>query len=116
MSQLGLGNAGGIGTALRTVAGQQVRSITFASQVSPTVVVDPHQQSPRTPAQAAQAGGGEALLRFIKPAMRLDTSFGPMTIAPWGEPRANYFWPIVILGGLAAAVAGGLIVRGLRRR
>jgi hypothetical protein len=114
MSSYGLhGPLNPIRRALGGAVSRQVRSVRFSSQISPTVSIDPNQQRPRTAAQAARSGGGESLLRFIRPTMELETTFGPVTIAPWGRPRGNYFWPVVILAGVGAAVSIGLAVRGM---
>jgi len=112
MSQLGLGDADSVRSVIGSTIGRQIRAVRFRSQVSPLVSVDPHQKAPRT---ASQDAGGEALLRFIRPSMELDTSFGPVRIEPWGEPTGNYFWPVAFALGLGVAVGVGVIIRAARR-
>lgn len=108
----GLG-ADSIMSAIFEAGRRQVRQARFRSQLSPTVSVDPNQQTPRT---AAQGGFSETMLRAVKPALDLETTGGWITIAPWGEPQTNYF-PLVVVGGCVLGALGiGLMIRGMRRR
>lgn len=104
---------GDLSQALSALGRSSVKRVVFRSQISPDVVLDPAQQTPRA---ASQGGVSELFLRAAKPALYADTPVGSFSVAPWGEPRTNYF-PLLV-GGLAifAALGAGFMVRGLRKR
>ena len=108
----GLGQ-GSIMDALGTVARRSIKRVVFRSTVSPEIELDPNQEGPR---DSGQGGGGEAFLRFVKPAWYIDMGGGVVKLAPWGEPTANYFPLLATAAAVAAAVGIGLVIRGLRRR
>lgn len=101
---------GGNASALaQAVAGAAVQSITFRSQVSPPISVNPFSPTPPAPP------GPNPLMSLIRPAIDVQTAAGTMTIAPYGAPSANYFpW---LVAGLALAALGGIaLVTAIARR
>lgn len=109
----GLGQGNPLTQALASVGRASVRGAVFRSTVSPEVVIaDPLRPSART---VSEGGLDETFLRLIKPAVYLDTAAGPMKIAPWGEPRANYFPLVAGVALLGSALLIGMIVRGFTR-
>jgi hypothetical protein len=99
--------------ALGQVARRSIRRVTFRSAVSPEIELDPNQEGPRS---SGQGGGGEAFLRFAKPAWYLDIGGSVVKLAPWGEPTTNYFPLLAGAAVVVGALGVGLAIRGLRRR
>lgn len=122
---LGQGSAAAsIARAVRgagTLAASQVRSVTFRSQISPDIELDPFQavstgqQPVAKPRTVGEYGLRELFLRAVRPALDLDTSFGVLRIAPWGEPKPLF--PVFVAGAIIASfVLVGFVVRRIRRR
>jgi hypothetical protein len=98
------------------LASSQIKGVFFRSQVSPDIKLDPLEIIRGAPRTFSEGGVSEAFLKFVKPAVYLDTNWGSLKVAPWGEPKTNYF-PFLLIGTvLGGAVVGGLIWRGLKRR
>jgi hypothetical protein len=69
---------------------QMATKIVFESQILPQVAIDdPFGDSPQ--------GEDAPLMSWLKPKITVYTPAGPQTIAPWGEPTADYF-PALALG------------------
>lgn len=98
--------------AASSLARAAIRSVTVRSSITPALTVDPF-----APAGAqAQGGGGglgELLLRAVAPAVDLETAAGPVTIAPWGEPRPVVGFVLAAVTVAGAAALGWLVLRGI---
>jgi len=68
------------------------------------------------PAPGRRFQFNEALMRFIKPEVEVDTPIGRFSVAPYGRPKINFFWPVVIIGGAGVLGLTYVAVRGLARR
>jgi len=105
-----------IAKAVAGLASSQVKGGFFRSQISPDIRLDPLEVMSGTARTFGQGGVSEMFLNFAKPAVYLDTSFGSLKIAPWGEPKFNYF-PLLILGtAVGGAVVAGMIWKQLKKR
>ena len=116
----GLGDASSVMSSLssgvRSTAMASIRGVTLRSNLSPDVALS-------SPLEVAgPAGGGvrrrggfsEALLAFAKPEIEIETLAGRVTVAPWGPPTMNLFWPLVVLGVAGAISLGIVVVKGVR--
>jgi hypothetical protein len=96
--------------------GGLIRSATLRSSISPDIDLDPRTAGgPSTGAPRRRGGFTEGLMAFVKPEIEVMTAAGPIHLAPWGRPRTNYFWPVVILGVAGTGALIMLAARGLRR-
>jgi hypothetical protein len=99
--------------ALTSFGRASVKGARFRTTISPEVTLG--QDVLFAGSQRTGGGGSEAFLRFVRPAVYLDTALGTRVIAPWGEPSRNWF-PLLAIGTLVAASVGvGVLIRGLRR-
>jgi len=105
-----------VSAGVRNMAAGSVRSVVLRSNLSPDVELT-------SPAEVAgPAGGGvrrqggfsEAILALMKPEVEIDTVAGRISIAPWGPPTTNLFWPLVILSAAGAVALGIVVVKGLK--
>lgn len=95
--------------------GGLVRSVTLRSSVSPDMNLDPRTMGgPSAGAPRRRGGFSEGLMAFVKPEIEVMTAAGPIHIAPWGRPRTNYFWPVVIVGGFGLTALTILAYRGIK--
>lgn len=86
-------------SAVATIGRESVSRITFRSQLSPPLSVDPF---------APQAAGPpNPILALIRPEVTVETRAGSLVMAPYGTPSANYL-PWLILGVLVTGI--GIIV------
>jgi len=118
VSGLGAGGAAEVLTQTLTAFGQStVKGARFRSAVSPEVRLDGATlfAGQSRPAAGEGGPGTETLLRFIRPAVYIDTTLGTRVIAPWGEPQRNWFPLLAVAGVVLTAVGVGVLVRGLRR-
>jgi|GEM_PF-3503593 len=92
-----------------------VKQVVFRSQISPAMAYDPKSGRPAE-AGAGSPGGafGQTLMRVVKPAVYVETSAGTFKYAPYGEPTANYFYPVVIGAAALGGVLLYLIYKGIR--
>ena len=79
-----------------------VQRVTFRSQVTPDYSYDPFAPS------APPSEGHGWLMGFIKPEITVETAAGPIVIAPYGSPTANYA-PLAAAGGIATIVGGAYL-------
>lgn len=98
--------------ARQAASGGVVRRVTLRSNISPDISLDPAQA---TGARPRRGRFSEALLRFAKPEIEVETPAGAIRVAPYGPPTTNLFWPVVILGTAGAAALTILAVRRIRR-
>lgn len=109
------GSLGDLGDVGRELAGAAIGKITFRSQVSPEVEVDPF----AAPEEQKRDAPPSAFLGFVRPAVTLETAVGTRTIAPYGEPDANYF-PLFVAGagvlGLLTLIGGITAISWLARK
>ena len=97
------------------LASSQIKGVFFRSQISPDIQLDPIAVMQGLPRSFSEGGVSEMFLKFAKPAIYLDTQFGSLKVAPWGEPKTNFF-PLLLIGTvLGGAVVGGLIYKRLRK-
>lgn len=90
-----------------------VRKVTFRSQLTPPYEYDPWSPSP--PPSESQSW----LMDLVKPEVIVDTAAGPISIAPYGVPEADY--SILAAAGAVATLVGavvaiGWVARATRRR
>lgn len=98
----------------RAVTTDQIRGVVFRSQISPDVPVDPVRAMSGEPRPVSEGGLSELFLRIAKPAFYLDTTYGSVRLAPWGEPAINLY-PVFLIGTLVGgALLAGAVARGLR--
>ena len=90
-----------------------IKGARFRTTISPEVSLGPDVLF--SGSQRSGGGGSEAFLRFVRPAVYLDTALGTRVVAPWGDPSRNLF-PLLAIGSLVLASVGlGVLIRGLRR-
>ncbi len=87
-----------------------VKSVTVRSQITPDYTYDPWAPVPEAP----PGGGGSFLMDLVKPEITVETSAGPVAIAPYGAPTENYV-PHVVFGGLAAVIGAFMLVVWIAR-
>jgi len=86
-----------------------VTRVVFRSTVTPPFEYNPWQ------------GGGDQkappspIMSFVKPAVVVDTAAGPMTFAPYGEPKRNLF-PLVVVGGVLLVVGAVYAIAWIARK
>ena len=98
------------------VARSQIRTVVLRSNVSPDIVLTPEQAlGPDQGGVQRRGGFQEFLWSWAKPEIEVNTAFGSVRVAPWGEPTTNLFWPTVILGTAGAVAIGVLAYRGLKK-
>ena len=86
-----------------------VRGVTFRSQVTPEFTYNPWAPGP------PPAEGQSLIMDLAKPTLVIDTTAGPVVIAPAGEATRNYF-PLVAAGTIAALVGAVVLVGWIARR
>ncbi len=120
---LGQGAAASAVAQLAKSAGRaatsQIRSVVFRSQISPDIEIDPVLESVAEPVAEPRTVGehglSELFLRVAKPAFYIDTNFGVLRVAPWGEPKLPLF-PLFVAGTIVGGfVLAGFVVRRMRR-
>lgn len=122
-----------LSSSFGNAARSSVRAVTIRSRLSPEArftgsevfgpgtLISPDTGLPSAPGEFGVPSlprpfeFSEAILRFAKPEIEIDTAVGRFSVAPYGRPEANYFWPVVIVGGAALGALAVLAVRGLRR-
>lgn len=94
------------------IALDQIKGVTFRSQLSPDIPLTARQA---VGAEPAPSGVGELFMSISKPAVYVDTSLGTIRLAPWGEPTMNLY-PVFLIGTLVGLGAlAGLIYRGIKK-
>lgn len=113
---LGQINQGELASTLRSAAMSAARSsidrIVIRSNITPDEIVisDPAEYFTRPRGKFS-----EILMSAVAPEIQIDTVAGSVLLAPFGRPRTNLFWPVVILGTGALVAVGALVAKGLRR-
>jgi len=125
--------ASALSRSLGSAARSSVRAVTIRSRLSPAAtftgtevfgpgtLISPDTGQPSAPGEFGipalprPFAFSEALLRFAKPEIEIETAVGRFSVAPYGRPEANYFWPVVIVGGAALGALFVLAARGLKR-
>lgn len=118
----GMGDAGSAVSRLvgSVASAGVVRSVTIRSNISPDITLDPRAYAvdPRTGRPMGGERRGvftEALLRFAKPEIEVETAAGRIRVAPYGAPTTNLFWPVVIFGAMGGIALGILAVKQMRK-
>lgn len=88
-----------------------VKRITLRSNFTPDV----DYSWAESQAGARKGDFSELFWRLAKPEIEVETSFGTIRSAPYGEPDMNLFWPAAILGVASVGALGILAWRGLFR-
>lgn len=88
---------------LSQLSRSSVRSVTVRSQLLPTYRFDPFAEGEPSP-----------LLKWIRPAVDVETAVGTATLAPYGEPEADYSWLTLGLAAVSLGAVGWLAWHGLR--
>lgn len=105
---------------LASQASGAVRSVTLRSNISPDITLDPRQASGVDESGRLLPGRrgmfSEALLRFAKPEILVDTPAGVIRVAPYGRPTTNLFWPVMILGTAGGVALGILVFKSLSKK
>lgn len=92
----------GAGTYAQGLAQQSIKRLTIETSLGPTLVVD----DPLAPSDVSSGDTlVDTMMRTIRPRITIDTTFGPTTIMPWGEPGPTR-WPLVRSG---LVLGGGLL-------
>lgn len=118
----GLGAGPDLASVVSSVArgvatGGAVRSITIRSNISPDITIDPRaydENGQPLPGQQRSGQFAEALLKFSKLEIDVDTPAGMIRVAPYGRPETNIFWPVVILGVCGGVALAILVTRQLK--
>lgn len=81
--------------------GQTVNKVTLKTSVTPEMSYAPG--APGQPAQVTNetGGPGEFVLKFLQPDLEIETPAGTVSVAPYGKPEQNYFWPAAVVSLLA---------------
>lgn len=97
--------------AASNLARAAIRRVTVRSSITPELTVDPFAPA----GSQAQGGGGlgDLLLRAVAPTVELDTAAGPVTVAPWGQPRPVVGLALAAVTIAGAATIGWLVLRGI---
>lgn len=99
IGQLATQSAGSIAQGL---AQQNLKRLTIETSLGPKVVVD----NPLAPSDVSSGDTiTDLIMKTMRPKITVETSFGPTTIMPWGEPGPTR-WPLVRSG---MVVGGGLL-------
>ncbi|MEE9197250.1 MAG: hypothetical protein V3U45_03820 [bacterium] len=109
----GLGQGAALTQALASFGKASVKGARFRTAISPEVNLG--HDALFAGRRRTGGGAGEAWLRFVRPAVYIDTALGTRVIAPWGEPTRNWFPLLAGAAVVLTAVSVGAIIRGLRR-
>lgn len=90
-----------------TLAAANIGSVTFRSQVSPDVTVDPFAPAPPDTAP-------NPFMLFVKPEITVRDRQGQIiaSVAPYGAPTENYV-PRLVIGGIVMAVGAVTVIAWL---
>lgn len=93
-----------------------VRGVTLRTTVTPEMRYAPG--APGQPAQVenASGGAGEFILGLLKPEVDIETPGGSVTLAPYGKPESNYFWPMVGIVVVGFATVGYFALEGVKSK
>lgn len=113
---LGAGATAALTQAVSSFGQAAIKGARFRSTISPEVSLSSQVlfAGQRRPTTVEGGSPAETFLRFVRPAVYLDTALGTRVIAPWGEPNRNWF-PLIAAGAVVlTAVGAGIFLRGLR--
>jgi hypothetical protein len=104
--------ANAIASRTSAAVSRHIHSVQIRSNLSPPIELTGGQASGSEP---WARNASNFLLGLAKPQIVLDTTLGPIEVAPWGRPSGAAY-PLVMAGMIVgSAVLLGLIVRGIRR-
>lgn len=70
-----------------------VQTVTIDTQLTPEISID---------LASGQSSGSSWIMNLVKPRITVQTEIGSKTVAPWGDPAANY-WPMIEFAALTLA-------------
>lgn len=111
----------GPGTQINTITGQPASPADLAKVELARTAVSQGRTPPvgtpvLAPVPSRSFGFTDAFMRIAKPEVQIDTPIGQFSVAPYGRPRVNYFWPVMILGTASLVALTALAVKGARCR
>ena len=84
-----------------------VKTVEFRSTITPAYKYNPWGAKTDAPPSP--------IMKLLKPTVVLDTVAGPVTLAPYGEPKRNLF-PVIVVAGVLLVVGTVYAISYVARR
>lgn len=116
-ANLGMGAPISFGDAASNLFNATVRGVTLKTTVTPEMRYAPGAPGQPAQVQNASGGAGEVILSFLKPEVDIELPGGQtVTMAPYGKPESNYFWPFVAVVIVGLATVGYFAAEGVKSK
>jgi hypothetical protein len=78
------------------LASKFVQKVTVTSALLPDITIDDPLGATTPTATSPDIAPSFDFLALLKPKITIYTSQGPHTVAPWGDPGENTYWPLIV--------------------